>query len=161
MDADSETPGPTMHRLPVILRPEELVLKTWVQVTRTFTRVERKLDDSLEGHCLSVPQFDILATLGLEEGITQQELAGRLLVTKGNICGMLDRMEANGWVQRRPDRQDRRANRIFLTEDGRRLLGEALPDLQRILSRVFGVLRDVEVQSLYQLMGRLEDAAEG
>jgi DNA-binding MarR family transcriptional regulator len=150
-----------MHCLPVILRPEELVLKTWVQVTRMFTRVERRLDQSLEGHGLSVPQFDILATLGFEEGITQQELAQRLLVTKGNICGMLDRMEAGGWVRRWPDRLDRRANRIFLTENGRRLLGEALPDLQRILSRVFGVLRDAEVQNLYQLMGRLEAAAEG
>jgi DNA-binding MarR family transcriptional regulator len=161
MDTESEVPGPTMHRLPVILRPEELVLKTWVQFTRTFTRVERKLDQALEARGLSVPQFDILATLGFEEGITQQELAQRLLVTKGNICGMLDRMEASGWVRRRPDREDRRANRIYLTESGRRLLGEALPDQQRILSRLFGVLREAEVQNLYQLMGRLEDAAEG
>jgi DNA-binding MarR family transcriptional regulator len=161
MTAESKAAGLGMHRLPVVLRPEELVLKTWVQLTRTFTRVGRRLDQSLEAHGLSVPQFDILATLGFEEGITQQELAGRLLVTKGNICGMLDRMEASGWVQRRPDREDRRANRIFLTKDGRRLLGKALPDLQRILSQVFGVLREAEVQNLYQLMGRLEDAAEG
>jgi DNA-binding MarR family transcriptional regulator len=161
MDAESEVPGLTRRRLPVLLHPEELVLKTWVQLTRTFTRVERRLDQSLEAHGLSVPQFDILATLGVEEGITQQELAQRLLVTKGNVCGMLDRMEAGGWVERRPDRQDRRANRIYLTEDGRRLLGAALPDLQRFVSRVFGVLKDVEIQSLYQLMGRLEDAVEG
>ena len=90
----NEQPGCKRPRLPVILRPEELALKTWVQLARTFTRMARKLDQALETHGLSVPQFDVLATLGFEQGITQQELAQRLLVTKGNICGMIDRMEA-------------------------------------------------------------------
>ena len=56
--------------------------------------MERRLEQALDGHGLSIAQFDILATLGFRQGITQQELAERLLVTKGNICGMIDRMEA-------------------------------------------------------------------
>jgi DNA-binding MarR family transcriptional regulator len=161
MAADTDLPERKMQRLPVILRPEELVLKTWVQLARTFTRMARTLDQALESHGLSVPQFDILATLGFSEGITQQELAQRLLVTKGNICGMIDRMETNGWVERRPDPEDRRANRLFLTDRGRQLLDRALPDQKRILHRIFGVLSEGETQTLYQIMGRLEDAAGG
>src|SRR3954469_10233074 len=156
MAADTEQPGRRMSRLPVILHPEELTLKTWVQFARTFTRMARKLDQALETHGLSVPQFDVLATLGFEQGITQQELAQRLLVTKGNICGMIDRMEASGWVERRPDPEDRRANRLFLTDQGRHLLGKALPDQQRILGRMFEALGEGETQRLFQLMGRLE-----
>jgi MarR family transcriptional regulator, organic hydroperoxide resistance regulator len=161
MADEAENPGRKMHRLPVILRPEELALRTWVQFARTFTRIARRLDHSLETYGLSVPQFDILATLGFEEGITQQELAQRLLVTKGNICGMIDRMEASGWVQRRPDREDRRANRLFLTAQGRQLLDEAFPDQQRILNRMLGALGEGELQTLYQFLGRLEDWVEG
>jgi len=157
----NEQPGCKRPRLPVILRPEELALKTWVQLARTFTRMARKLDQALETHGLSVPQFDVLATLGFEQGITQQELAQRLLVTKGNICGMIDRMEASGWVERRPDPEDRRANRLFLTEVGRRLLDRVFPDQQRILGRMFESLGEAQTQRLYQLMGQLEDGIEG
>src|SRR3954467_705997 len=158
MAPDPEVPGRRVGRLPVILRPEELTLKTWVQFARTFTRMARKLDQALETHGLSVPQFDILATLGFEEAITQQELAQRLLVTKGNVCGMIDRMEASGWVLRRPDPEDRRANRLFLTDEGRKLLGRAMPDQQWLLGRMFDALKEGEKQLLYQFMGRLEDA---
>src|SRR3954452_10135504 len=156
MAADSNHPGRKTARLPVILRPEELALKTWVQFARTFTRMARRLDQALETHGLSVPQVDILATLGFQEGITQQELAQRLLVTKGNICGIIDRIETNGWVERRPDPEDRRANRLFLTEVGRRLLDRAYPDQQRILGRMFESLGEAQTQRLYQLMGQLE-----
>ena len=69
---------------------------------RTSSRMERRLEQALERHGLSIAQFDILATLGFEQGITQQDLAERLLVTKGNICGMIDRMEVGGWVEAGP-----------------------------------------------------------
>ena len=74
---------------------------------------------------------------------------------------MIDRMEASGWVERRPDPEDRRANRLFLTEQGRQLLDRAFPDQQRILERMFGSLGEGQTQRLYQLMGQLEDGVEG
>ncbi len=121
--------------------------------------MERRLEQALERHGLSIPQFDILATLGFEQGITQQELAERLLVTKGNICGMIDRMEANGWVERRPDPVDRRANRLFLTRQGKTL---PRPDHARrssALKKIMGALKPAELQTLYQFLDRLDRAA--
>ena len=113
----------------------------------------------MERHGLSIPQFDILATLGFEQGITQQELAERLLVTKGNICGMIDRMEASGWVERRPDPLDRRANRLFLTRRGKTQLGQTTPDEQALVKRIMGALKPAELQTLYQFLDRLDEAA--
>src|SRR5262245_26315430 len=115
------------RRLPVLVEPAELELRTWVQMVRTYTRLERRLEQSAEKSGLSLAQFDVLMTLARDEGITQQELAERLLVTKGNVCGLLDRLGAAGWVERRPDRDDRRVNRLFLTAAGRGLLRRALP----------------------------------
>jgi DNA-binding MarR family transcriptional regulator len=149
---------PKQRRLPILLRPEELEVRTWVQLVRTYSRIERKLEQVLERHGLSIPQFDILATLGFEQGITQQELAERLLVTKGNICGMIDRMEASGWVERRPDPADRRANRLFLTRRGKTRLGETTPEEQALVKKIMGALKPAELQTLYQLLDRLDEA---
>jgi MarR family transcriptional regulator, organic hydroperoxide resistance regulator len=147
--------------LPVLADPDELELRTWVQMMRTFTRMTRHLEQALEGHGLSLPQFDILATLGRDEGITQQELAQRLLVTKGNVCGMIDRMEAGGWVQRRPDPDDRRANRLLLTRRGRALLARVMPEQMALVKQVMGALCPAELQALHQSLDRLEESIDG
>jgi MarR family transcriptional regulator, organic hydroperoxide resistance regulator len=148
-----------MKRLPVLLGPEDLELRSWVQFVRTFTRIERRLQQALEDHGLTLSQFDVLATLGFEQGITQQELAASLLVTKGNICGLIDRMEANGWVTRKPDPEDRRVNRLFLTECGGTLLRTAIPGQRAVLREILGALDPCEIQILHQLLARLEESA--
>jgi MarR family transcriptional regulator, organic hydroperoxide resistance regulator len=143
---------------PILLNPEELELRTWIQMMRTSSRMERRLEQALERHGLSIAQFDILATLGFEQGITQQDLAERLLVTKGNICGMIDRMEVSGWVERRPDAGDRRVNRLFLTRQGKTKLGQTLPEQDALLKKLMSALEPAEIQSLYQFLDRLDEA---
>jgi DNA-binding MarR family transcriptional regulator len=150
--------GREQRRLPILLNPDELELRTWTQLMRTSSRMERRLEQALERHGLSIAQFDILATLGFEQGITQQDLAERLLVTKGNICGMIDRMEVNGWVERRPDPGDRRINRLFLTRQGKSKLGQTLPQQDALLKQLMTVLNPAEIQSLYQFLDRLDEA---
>jgi MarR family transcriptional regulator, organic hydroperoxide resistance regulator len=152
--------GRAGKRLPVLLKPEELEVRTWVQLVRTLSRIEQRLEQALDGHGLSIAQFDILANLGFDEGITQQELAERLLVTKGNICGMIGRMEAEGWVERKPDPEDRRANRLFLTRQGKALLAQAAPGQYAMMKQVMSALTPGEIQSLYQFLDRLDEAAE-
>ena len=98
-----------------------------MRLARTFHKIDRLASDQLRCSGLSSAQFDVLAHVGAAEGITQQELAERLLVTKGNICGMIGRMETEGWVERKPDPEDRRANRLFLTRQGKALLAQAAP----------------------------------
>jgi DNA-binding MarR family transcriptional regulator len=152
--------GQARRRLPVLLSAHELELRTWIQLVRTSSRMERRLEQALEHHGLSIAQFDILATLGFEQGITQQELAERLLVTKGNICGMIDRMEVSGWVERRPDLGDRRVNRLFLTRQGKAKLSQTLPEQDALLKKLMGALTPTEIQSLYQFLDRLDEAVD-
>jgi MarR family transcriptional regulator, organic hydroperoxide resistance regulator len=153
--------GRKQRRLPILLSSEDLELRTWVQLVRTFKGMERRIEQVLERHGLSIAQFDILATLGFEQGITQQELAERLLVTKGNICGMIDRMEANGWVERMPDPEDRRVNRLFLTRRGKMQLSHTTPDERALVKGIMGALKPVELQTFYQFLDRLDEAAVG
>ncbi len=130
-------------------------------MVRAYGRLERRLEQVLLAQGLSLPQFDVLATLAAGEGISQQELADRLLVTKGNVCGLLDRVESGGWVERRPDARDRRTKRLFLTPAGRAMLKESAPMHRAVIKQAMTRLRPADIRMLFQLLDRLEDGVEG
>jgi DNA-binding MarR family transcriptional regulator len=64
-------------------------------------------------------QPPVLFALWDQEGLTHSELAERLQNTPATITKMLQRMEKAGFVQRRPDANDQRVSRVYLTETGR------------------------------------------
>jgi MarR family transcriptional regulator, organic hydroperoxide resistance regulator len=144
--------------LPVLNEdPRGWEAKVVTTLLRFHTRLERRMAEALAVHGLTLPQFDVLATLWHGEGITQQELAERLLVTKGNVVGLIDRVSAAGWVERRPDPEDRRANRLYLTDAGRELLARSGPCQVALGQKVFGTLTEGELRLMHELLTRLED----
>ncbi|MCP5153171.1 MAG: MarR family transcriptional regulator [Ectothiorhodospiraceae bacterium] len=66
---------------------------------------------------LTRSQWWVLTHLYRSDGITQRALADTLELEQASLCRLLDRLESNGWVRREPDPQDRRAKRVFLTEE--------------------------------------------
>ena len=64
---------------------------------------------------LTRSQWSVLAYLRREDGVQQQRLAELMELSPITMTGLLDRLERDGWVERRPDPDDRRAKRIFLT----------------------------------------------
>ena len=140
--------------------PDEIKTRTWVQLARTFYKVQRRIVLALTQHDCTMPQFDVLATLRFSEGVTQQELAERLLVTKGNVCGVLDRLESLRWVERCPDPKDARANRLYLTTAGRRKIDSVLPDHDATVIRAMQDLAMPEVKDLRRLLEALETSNE-
>jgi DNA-binding MarR family transcriptional regulator len=146
--------------LPVLNEdPRGWEAKVITTLLRFHNRLERRMAEGLGVHGLTLPQFDVLATLWHGDGITQQELAERLLVTKGNVVGLIDRVSAAGWVERRPDPEDRRANRLYLTDTGRKLLAEAWPCQIALGRKVFGTLTQGELRLMHELLERLENAS--
>src|SRR5258708_14115900 len=104
------------HSLPVINDdPRGWEDKVVVAMFQFQSRLERLLADVLTPLGLTLAQFDVLMTLCHGDGITQQDLAERLLVTKANVVGLLDRVSAAGWVERRPHPEDPRVTRVHST----------------------------------------------
>jgi len=66
---------------------------------------------------LTRSQWWVLNHLFRNDGVTQSELADILEVEKATLGRLLDRLEAKGWVRRESDADDRRAKRVFLTEE--------------------------------------------
>jgi DNA-binding MarR family transcriptional regulator len=127
---------------------------------RVFNKVQRREAGHLHHHGLSIAQFDVLVQLSREEGITQQMLAERLMVTKGNVCGLIDRMSESGLVERRADPDDRRANLLHLTAAGRARAEEIVPDHQEFLTHVMSVLPVEDRRTLARLLAQLDRALD-
>ena len=145
------------HRAPPSRRPRRPAVRTWLRLVRVFQKVERASDLHLAAWRLSGAQFDVLAQVGGAEGLTQQELADALLVTKGNVTQVLDRMAARGLVERC---QDGRAKRLFLTERGRALFAEVVPAHEALVAERFAVLSPEEDDHLHALLRKLDRAPE-
>jgi DNA-binding MarR family transcriptional regulator len=128
-------------------------LLAWLRLMRVYQKVDRASAEHLRGWGLSVAQFDVLARVGSQAGIKQQEVADLLLVTKGNVCQLLDRMEDRGLILRR---KEGRANHLFLTEAGRRLYDEAVPAQEAMVSERFSALSDEEQAQLHELLRKLD-----
>lgn len=96
-------------------------LSNWLTVVSTYQACEKLMARRLADIGLTLAQYDVFASLLVRDGQTQQEIAERNLVVKSNISGIVRRMQANGWVQREPDRNDARKNQVKLTPAGREL----------------------------------------
>lgn len=125
----------------------------WMRLLRVGQKIGRVLTEDLKRWDLNMAQFDTLARVDSSEGITQQELAESLLVTKGNVCQMLDRLERRGLLYRRPDG---RANRLFLTVEGRRLFDEVILPHEALVAQQFSILSAEEQGALMRLLGKLD-----
>lgn len=122
-------------------------LLAWLRLARVFQRAERILSEQARRHGLSMAQFDVLAQVGAVEGRTQQSLADTLLVTKGNIAQLLDRMERLDLVERRPSGTGR-SNCLHLTEAGRARRAAVIGEHERLAASLFDGLDDDQVTTL-------------
>jgi DNA-binding MarR family transcriptional regulator len=149
---------PRRSKLPLYESSAEIQLRTWVQLMRTFLVMQKEVVGLISEHDVTLPQFDVMAVLWHGEGITQQELATQLLVTKGNICGLLDRLADSGWVERRQDPVDARANRLYLTAAGRRKIHAVLPAHDKVVVHMMECLTVEDTKLLRELLARLEES---
>ena len=138
------------------LRPRlQTGVLAWLRLARVFQKVEQAAADEIRKHGLSLGQLDVLIQVGATEGATQQEVADALLVTKSNVCQLLDRMERAGLVERR---QQGRANHLYLTPAGRRLREAVLPAHEARIAELFSTLAPEEQVQLLGLLRRLDRA---
>lgn len=125
----------------------------WLRMARVFAKVDRRTSDYLRTWDLSVAQFDVLAQVGIAEGMTQQELADKLLVTKGNVSQLLERLERRGLIRRC---QEGRASRLYLTDAGRALREQVVPAQERLIQEQFEGLSADDLLRLRDILARLD-----
>jgi MarR family 2-MHQ and catechol resistance regulon transcriptional repressor len=149
----------TMTTNTIELQPDRLqdnrnlAVLTWVRLMRVYHKVDRRTAEEMKRWKLSVSRFDILNHAGVREGRPQQELADALLVTKGNICQLLDGMEADGLLRRR---RSGRTNHIYLTDEGRALREASMARHEECIAQGMSALTPDEQQTLLTLLRKLD-----
>ena len=131
-------------------------LLSWLYMMRVSSKIEHSSAEHLSRYDLTPAQFDVLAHLSVKSGISQQALSERLLVTKGNVCGLIDRMESRGLVSRQSDPDDRRLNLLHLTEAGKELANRAVPAHEDFLKGQMSHLGETDQQTLSKLLRELD-----
>jgi DNA-binding MarR family transcriptional regulator len=138
--------GLDRKRTPAPLEPD--ALRVWFRFLRLEKRLHAEMSACLKATGLSIPQFDLLSTLTEREGVSQQELAKRLYVTKGNVSGLVDRLVGMGLVERRALANDRRSHALFLTAKGRSLADKGIAAQRAYVSETLGRLPGADTLNL-------------
>jgi DNA-binding MarR family transcriptional regulator len=129
----------------------------WLGMARLVQRTEKLITAHLQCRHLNAGQADVLLTTASGDGLTQQELAERLCHSKANVSQLLDKMEAANLVRRMPEG---RAYRIYLTDNGRSLLNEIMPEQECIVSQQFDALSADEREELFRLIGIVDPGGD-
>ena len=120
-----------------------------LQLLRTADTVWNASRSFFQRWDLGPSQFNVLNLLGDQpEGLTQTGLSRRLLMHRSNVTGLVDRLEARRLVERRDTPDDRRAYRVVLTDAGRQLVHDILPDFYQAAEEVWGQLPATRAQQL-------------
>lgn len=134
-------------------RERVISILAWFRLSRFYHESIRKSNQHLKKWDLTISQFDVLAQVGASEPISQQELAEKLLVTKGNVTHMLAKMEQLGWVKRE---REWKTKYITLTPKGKRMLEDVLPAQEQFQADQFKNLSFEEKKQLHELLKKLE-----
>ena len=96
-------------------------LRTWLRLLSCEMVIEQRLRSRFrQDFAVTLPQFDVLSELERAgEKMTMSELSRELMVSNGNVTGVIDRLEKNGFVTRTRADHDRRVQFIELTDKGR------------------------------------------
>ena len=127
------------------LRREALIpLLDVARAMRTY------IDQRAREHGMTRAQWGVLARLERREGMTQAEMAGALEIQPISLVRLLDRLCLHGLVERRPHPRDRRANRLYLTQEGRAALAQLVLLGRTVAGEVLALFDEPEAADLLQ-----------
>jgi DNA-binding MarR family transcriptional regulator len=136
-------------------------LRLWLRLFTCKTLIEgevrRRLRDQFD---MTLPRFDLMAQLDkAPNGMKLGELSQRLMVSNGNITGLVDRLVAQGLLDRQAAPNDRRAQLVRLTAEGRRMFRAMAAAHEEWVAEAFADLAPSEIETLMRLLAKAKGSA--
>jgi DNA-binding MarR family transcriptional regulator len=136
---------------------QDLKRQLVAQLVESSRLLRNYIDHRAKGRGTTRAQWIVLFRLREQEGLSQVDLADVLELQPISLVRLLDRLVEHGLLERRHDPKDRRANKLFLTEAGRQLVGD-LDSLRASIAEE--VLQDVSSESIQTSLETLRDIKE-
>jgi len=136
-------------------------LRLWLRLLTCTTLIEREVRRRLrENFDVTLPRFDLLAQLDRSpNGMTPGELSQRMMVTNGNITGLVDRLVEQGLINRRPSPSDRRAQLVSLTPEGRKFFRTMARANADWVAEMFAELSHDDIETMMELLAKTKSTA--
>jgi DNA-binding MarR family transcriptional regulator len=132
-------------------------LRLWLRLLTCTHLVETHVRKALAKEFkTTLPRFDLMAQLErAPHGLQMGELSRRMLVTGGNVTGIVDQLERSGLLVRTEDPADRRAYLVKLTKEGRRLFAQMAAEHETWIVKLFSGISKREQRALTESLSRL------
>jgi DNA-binding MarR family transcriptional regulator len=137
--------------------PGLLRLRLWVRLLRAARPIEAELRRRLDREFgVTLPKFDVMAALARREGgMTMTEVSRFLMVSNGNVTGLVDRLVKEGLVVRIANQEDRRATFVRLTRKGLRLFETMAAAHERWVNEILAGFDDEKSEAMIGLLDAL------
>ena len=137
-------------------------LRLWLRLLTCTQLIEREVRARLrERFDTTLPRFDLMSQLWrYPAGMKMNELSAHLMVTGGNVTGIVDLLEKDGLVERAAEPADRRAYRVRFTRTGRKAFGEMARAHEEWIVELLAGLSRKERAEVFKLLGRMKQATQ-
>ena len=137
-------------------------LRLWLQMLKAVRHVEGVLRERLRsGYDTTLPRFDVLAVLHAQPvGMKMSELSLHLIVSNGNVTGVVDRLVAEGLAERQSLATDRRAIVVQITDKGRALMDEMAAEHMTWINDMFSGVSEADAVRGRSIMLDIRHGAE-
>ncbi len=134
-------------------------LRMWLRLLNCESMVEQYLRTRLREHyAITLPQFDVLAKLDyMGSALTMSELSNHLMVSNGNITGVVDRLVRDGLVERSATPDDRRVQLISLSKKGGKEFRQMAAAHENWIREIF---ESIDNTSMREITDLLSEAGE-
>ncbi|MFD4703821.1 MarR family winged helix-turn-helix transcriptional regulator [Gottfriedia sp. NPDC058432] len=133
-------------------KSKNLAVLLWFRLARFYLKNVRESNNQLKKWGLTTAQFDVIVHVGRNKRLTQQELADKLVVTKGNVTHLLKKMEELQWIKREVEWKNKY---LSLTEIGQKMYEEIVPTQDEFQQAQFSKLTEEEQLQLLILLRKL------
>jgi DNA-binding MarR family transcriptional regulator len=135
-------------------------LRLWLRLLTCTTLIENEERRRLRGAFdMTLPRFDLLAQLDrAPDGMTLGELSQRMMVSNGNITGLVDRLAEQGLIRRRALPKDRRVQMVSLTAAGRRAFRAMAEVNADWVGEIFSGLSEKDIETLMPLLDKTKQS---
>ena len=110
---------------------------------------------------MTLPRFELLSALDrVADGLTMGELSRWLMVSKGNVTGIAERLSEDGFIVREPTPTDRRSFVVTLTEKGRKAYKEMELEYEQLLEKLFDDLSPDDSDMFTGMLAKIKESVE-
>lgn len=159
MSANSLDQANSLHKQGQTSRGKQS-LRLWLRLLACENIVEQTVRTRLRNTFdITLPQFDVLSELEhAGEALTMSQLSQKLMVSNGNVTGVVDRLERDGYVRREASPTDRRVQFIALTDHGVAAFRDMAHVHEQWITELFADLSANEIKALLTSLDKAKES---